>query len=255
MGTKKKKASEGTSVGAEALKAAVDEAIGGDTDTLFALLAENGGTDRGEVDMELAESFAREVASRGEEGDDLIEEMAALDVVDAEEGSPEEFLSICGLLAYGERAAQDGGRIEAAKEALVRTAQDPRERLQSAADAAMARIGQGQGPRLLVDHFSKYLATTGIDSYVLAALARRPWLDTFDTAEPIIEKLNQVFTQLAKSGPLLDKIKTTQRMMKVLEKAPRGIAQKFPQAIAAFFDKWSADTGTRIPRIIAANRE
>jgi uncharacterized membrane protein YccC len=256
MATKKKtsKARGGDAVAADALGAAIDEAVGGDTDSLFSLLAQGGGTDRGGVNMELAQAFAREVAARGDEGDDLIEEMAALDDVDAEEGSAEEFLSICGLLAHGERAALDAGRIDAAKEALERTAQDPRERLQSAAAATMTRMGQGHGPKLLVDHFSKYLGTTAIDSYVLAALARRAWLDTFASPEPIIVKLDQIFTQLAKSGPLLEKTATAQRTMKVLESAPAAMAEKFPEAIAAFFDKWATDTGKRIPRIIAANR-
>jgi hypothetical protein len=251
----KKTASKAKSGGGEALQAAITEAIEGDTDTLFALLSESGGTDRGEVNLDLAHSFAREVATRGEEGDDLIEEMAALDEVDAPEASPEEFLSICGLLAYGERVAGDIGRIDAAKEALERTAQDERERLQTAADAAVTRMGEGQGPKLLVDHFSTYLGTSDIDSYVLAALARSPWLDTFTSPDPIVEKLDQVFRQLAKSGVLFDQVATSQRMMKVLESTPAAIAKKFPEAMAAFFAKWAADTGKRIPRVIAANRK
>jgi hypothetical protein len=252
MGTKKK--APGGSVTPKALAAAVDKAVGGDTDTLFSLLTENGGTDRGEVNMDLAQAFAREVAKHGEDGDDLIEEMAALDSVDAPEGSPEEFLTIAGLAGYGERVAQDIGRIEAAKEALERVAQDPRERVHSAADAAVTRMGEGQGPRLLVDHFSTYLKTSSIDSFVLAALARHPWLDTFDSPDAIIEKLDQAFRYLAKAPPLFDKQRTGKRTMRVLQSTPRAIAQRFPEAIVAFLDKWATDTGKRIPPIIAANR-
>jgi hypothetical protein len=204
--------------------------------------------------MDLAQAFAREVAKHGEDGDDLIEEMAALDSVDAPEGSPEEFLTIAGLAGYGERVAQDIGRIEAAKEALERVAQDPRERVHSAADAAVTRMGEGQGPRLLVDHFSTYLKTSSIDSFVLAALARHPWLDTFDSPDAIIEKLDQAFRYLAKAPPLFDKQRTGKRTMRVLQSTPRAIAQRFPEAIVAFLDKWATDTGKRIPPIIAANR-
>jgi hypothetical protein len=255
MGTKRKEGNAaGGSVSPKALKTAVAEAVGGDTDTLFSLLKKNGGADRGEVNMDLAQAFAREVAKHGNDGDDLIEEMAAVDSVDAPEGSPEEFLTIAGLAGYGERVAQDIGRIEAAKEALERVAQDPRERVHSAADAAVTRMGEGQGPRLLVDHFSTYLKTSSIDSFVLAALARHPWLDTFDSPDAIIEKLDQAFRYLAKAPPLFDKQRTGKRTMRVLQSTPRAIAQRFPEAIVAFLDKWATDTGKRIPPIIAANR-
>lgn len=253
MATKKK--ATGGSGTSDALESAVEAAVGGNTKKLFSLLAKGGGTDRGEVDMALAESFARAVAKHGADADDLVEEMAAMDDVDAEEGSPEEFLSVCGLVAYGERVAADMGRFTDALAALERAAQDPRARVRAAADAAVTRMGQAHGPKLLVDRFSAYLKTADVDSFVVNALARAPWLDTFDTAQPIVEKLDQCFRQLAKSPPGLDTIPSAKRMMEALKSTPAIVAKKFPDAIVDFLKKWSAEPGPsgRIPPIVAAN--
>src|SRR6185503_5282237 len=110
----KKAAGKKQGGGPEGLDKAVTAAIGGETKKLYALLKKSGGTDRGEADVSLAQSVARALAERGADADELVEEMAAMDEIDAEEGSAAEFIPFCGLYAHGERAARDASAIDAA---------------------------------------------------------------------------------------------------------------------------------------------
>jgi hypothetical protein len=238
----------------DALRGAIDAALAGDTTSLFALLSANGGTDRGTIAWDVADAFATAVASRGAAADALIESMAAMSRVPAPGGSPEEFLTVAGVVALGERAARDASRLDAGIKAIERASLDKREPVLLAADEAMTRMGAGHGPKLLVDRFSQYLKTSNIDSHVLTALGRPQWLDTFTDPEPIIVKLDQAFRQAAKSPPLYDTEKRPQRLKKVLETLPATIAKKFPDAIVAFLTTWTSDSGKRIPGLIASNR-
>jgi hypothetical protein len=249
MATKKKKASGGSE-----LEVAVGAAVGGNKKKLFALLEKGGGTDRGEVNMELAREFARAVAKEGADADELLEEMTTIDEIDAPAGTAKEFLTVCGYIGYGERVAEDEDALAAALEAINdRATTDERPRIHEAATAALARMGEAHGPNFLVEHFSEYLETSEYDSFVVDALATPQWLDTFKSPEALVEKLDQCFQEVEKSGPIWDRLDMSKRLLKALGSAPAIFARKFPDAIVALLNKWSKDRGKRIPGVIAAN--
>src|SRR5690348_15883768 len=91
--------------GAASVAPALEQAIAGKEADLFRLLEVGSGLLGVRMNLDLALTFAEECVRLGPKVDPLAYRMADLPPDEARGASPKEFLSVCGVLAVGARAA------------------------------------------------------------------------------------------------------------------------------------------------------
>lgn len=229
----------------ELLSAALDEAIAGKPDRLYAQLGLHSGLPGTRANMTLANAFAVECAARGTKADRLVFTLVGLDPDVARGATEHEFLPLCGVLALGARASRDPAVRRKAIEALHDAAEDPRFRVRDVVPVALARIGEAMGDELVgltaswTDGFFQAAA-------VLRALAENTWLSATKDADGVLARLDEAFLLAEKAPRAASRYPGRKALVDALATAPAAVATRYGAAVFELLARWSK---TKMPEL------
>jgi hypothetical protein len=232
------------------LTAALARAVAGNTADLFRQLELQSGLPGPRMNMNLGVAFAQECVALGAKADDLAYRMAALPADEARGASGKEFVSVCGVLAIGARAAsaKDAKLTDRALEMLEEKADDVRFRVRDAVPLALASLGSSMRGEL-ADRLDGWMDRYFHAAAVILALAEPSWLETFphDAADVPIRFLRAAF-ELAHDAPRSAfRYPGHKALVEALTSTPKAVARRFgPQ----MFDQYRAWAETvKIPEL------
>lgn len=224
------------------LGAALERAIAGNPSDLFRQLELQSGLPGPRINTSLALGFAHDCAALGARGDDLAYRMANLHPNEARGASGKEFVTVCGILAIGQRAtaAKDRGVRERALALFEERADDVRFRVRDAVPLALATMGREMKAELaerLLPWMDRYFHAAA----VLRALAEPSWLETFapdEHARPL-ELLQNAFALAHDAPRSAFRYPGHKALVEALGTAPRAVARRFAQPMFALYAQWA----------------
>jgi hypothetical protein len=224
------------------LGAALERAIAGSTSDLFRQLELRSGLPGPRVNTSLAQAFAHDCAALGARADELAYRMASLHPDEARGASGKEFLTFCGVLAIGERAASAKDRAvrDRALAMLEERADDVRFRVRDAVPLALAAMGRTMKAEL-AERLAPWMDRYFHAAAVLRALAEPSWLESFgpDESAPVLEHLQSAF-DLAHDAPRSAfRYPGHKALVEALGAAPRAIARRFAQPMFELYTAWA----------------
>jgi hypothetical protein len=220
------KAVDRASASQAGLERAIDEAIGGASGKLYALLARGSKLPGVRPNKDLADRFATACASRGAAADSLAETLATLDADRAPGATELEFLPMCGVAAAGARGASDPKSVPRMLALLEAASEDLRWRVREAVPPALARIGAVRGQALLEDvlpWMQGFFPATA----VLIALARLEWLSELDEATLALARLEQAFELARDADRSAERYPGYKALLLALGTCPAVLAARF----------------------------
>lgn len=218
---------------------ALDVAIAGRRDALFALLARGSHLPGPRMNTSLADAFAHACRARGAPADAVALALARLSADEAPGATALEFLPVCGVYALGARAAA----VESVRPAFVAElhahADDLRFRLREAVIHALARVGSGAGDALVRD------VATWMDGYfhaaaVVHALALDAWLGALHDVDSTVARLDDAFARLRTAPRAAARWPGHKELVLALERATPCIASRFGVPVFDMLARWSA---------------
>ncbi|OJY25841.1 MAG: hypothetical protein BGO98_35160 [Myxococcales bacterium 68-20] len=232
------------------LTTALERAIAGKTADLYRQLELQSGLPGPRVNMNLALAFAHECAGIGPKVDDLVYAMANLPPDEARGASGKEFLSVCGVLAIGNRAmvAKENAVRDRALVLLEEKADDPRFRVRDAVPLALAMMGQKMQADL-ADRVESWMDRYFQAAAVIRALAEPTWLETFphDAYYQPINLLHAAF-MLAHDAPRSAfRYPGHKALVEALGSVPKAVARRFSQQMFDRYAIWAE--GGKIPEL------
>lgn len=232
------------------LSSALARAIAGSTSELYKKLELQSGLPGPRMNDVLANAFAHECHALGPKVDELVYAMASLPPDEARGASGKEFLSVCGVLAIGARAAsakQPASR-DRALELLEDKAEDPRFRVRDAVPLALASLGSVMKLEL-AERVSGWMDRYFQAAAVLRALAVPSWLETFATGAhaPVIELLHAAFVLAHEAPRSAFRYPGHKALVEALGQVPKAVARRFG---ASMYDQYKVWAGyVKIPEL------
>ena len=222
----------------ESVIAALDVAITGKTDKLYAELVRASGLPGVRANVPLANAFADECARRGHATDALLTKMAALSADNASGGSPFEYLPMCGVLGWGARGASDAKARGAALTLLHESADDLRYRVREAVILSLERMGAATGDELLAD-VAPWMDGFFHAAAVLTALVAPAWLH--QTHDPALATLRlhegaELIREAPRSAMRYPGYKA---LLDALRAAPKHLAQRHGGGVLDEVKRWT----------------
>ena len=232
------------------LTTALERAIAGKTADLFRQLELQSGLPGPRVNMNLAVAFAYECASIGPKTDDLAYAMANLPPDEARGASGKEFLSVCGVLAVGNRAmvAKENAVRDRALVLLEEKADDPRFRVRDAVPLALAMMGQKMKADL-ADRVEPWMDRYFQATAVIRALSEPIWLETFahDAYYQPINLLDSAFVLAHEAPRSAFRYPGHKALVEALGWVPKAVARRFSQQMFDRYAIWAE--GVKIPEL------
>jgi hypothetical protein len=239
------------------LSVALESAVAGKTAELFRRLELASGLPGPRVNLQLALGFAADCARLGSKADALAYGMANLSASELRGASPQEFLSMCGVLAVGARAAvaKENAVREKALLLLEEKADDPRFRVRDAVPLALAMLGakmKGDLAERVEPWMDRYFHATA----VIRALADPTWLETFavDDYYAPITLLHDAFMLAHEAPRSAARYPGHKALVEALGYVPKALARRFGVPMFDRFGIWAE--GVKIPEmrdVILAN--
>lgn len=232
----------------EALSKALDEAVSGKPEKLYAQLGLQSGLPGTRVNMTVANAFAVECAARGKKADRLVFEMVDLHPDVARGATEHEYLPLCGVLALGARASRDPAIRKRAITTLHDAAEDPRFRVRDVVPVALAKIGEPMGDELVS------LTASWTDGFfqaaaVLLALTDSAWLSATNDEGGILARLDEAFLLAEKAQRAASRYPGRKALVDALAVAPAAIATRYGAPVFEMLSRWSK---TKMPELRAA---
>ncbi|HVH45735.1 MAG TPA: hypothetical protein VM925_25450 [Labilithrix sp.] len=224
------------------LTAALQRAIAGNTADLFRQLELQSGLPGPRMNMNLGIAFSQECAALGPKADDLAYAMANLPPDEARGASGKEFLSVCGVLAVGARAAvaKENAIRDRALVLLEEKADDPRFRVRDAVPLALAMLGgkmKGDLAERVESWMDRYFHATA----VIRALSEPVWLETFahdDYYQPI-NLLHAAFVLAHEAPRSASRYPGHKALVEALGWVPKAVARRFGQQMFDRYGIWA----------------
>jgi len=221
------------------LSLALDEAIAGRRDRLFAVLTRGSRLPGTRMNLALADAFAQACRTRGARADAVATDMARLSAEEAPGATAGEFLPVCGLMALGMR----GGADESARAAIVGElhshADDLRFRVRDAVVEALARVGAGAGDHL-VDAVEPWMDGYFHAAAVVRALVHDAWLPKLHDPARVIARLDQAFV-LARDAPrAAARYPGHKALVEALGRTPAAAAIRFGVPVFDMLARWGS---------------
>ncbi|MBX3216420.1 MAG: hypothetical protein KF850_30560 [Labilithrix sp.] len=224
------------------LAAALDRAIAGKSADLYRQLELQSGLPGPRVNLNLGLAFAFECARLGARSDELAYAMANLPPDEARGASGKEFVSMCGVLAIGARAA--GAKERAVRDRalalLEERADDVRFRVRDAVPLALASLGGAMKGELVArvePWMDRYFHATA----VIRALADPAWLETFavDDHEPPIRLLQAAYDLAHEAPRSAFRYPGHKALVEALGSAPKAVARRFAAPMFERYALWA----------------
>jgi hypothetical protein len=159
-------------------------------------LAEHSGLPGARANLELAHAMALEGTAAH------FDRLLTWDPARAPENTPQCFLALCGTVGLG-RLVADGDRTQLAR--LRQLASDPRWRVREGVALALQLYGKA-GMAALVEEMRAWARGSFFEQRAaVAALCEPPLLKKEETAEPVLEVVDQATRALAAAPPMVRK--------------------------------------------------
>jgi hypothetical protein len=210
----------------EVLERAVDAAIAGDTQKLYALLARGSHLPGPRPNLDLAERFAAACARRGRASDAFVTTLATIDPDRAPGATELEFLPLCGVVAAGARAASDPACVSRMLLVLDAGACDLRFRVRDAVPPALARVGAVRGSELLA-LVEPWMTRFFPAAAVLLAVARREWLSRLDDPRLALARIEEAFLLARNADRSTERYPGYKALVVALGATPSELAARF----------------------------
>lgn len=234
------KQAEATGLRSEQLVAALERAAGGQPAELYRQLELQSGLPGPRMNTRLAAAFAQDAARLGARVDRLLWEMATLPANEARGASGKEFVSVCGVLGIGARAATDAELRPRALELLEERADDLRFHVRDAVPIALAAIGARMPD--LTEHVRPWMDRYFHAAAVLLALAMPGWLESFGKGEHAAPlELLQAGYDLASDAPRAAfRYPGHKALVEALGRVPRDLIKRFGLPVLELLAAWSS---------------
>ncbi len=224
------------------LSAAFERALTGNRAELSRQLELQSGLPGPRINLPLAQAFAHECVRVGASADSLIETFVKLEPNEARGASGKEFLSVCGVLGLGQRAAtaRDPALMNHALGLLEEKADDLRFHVRDAVPLALASLGAVL-KRDLCERVAPWMDRYFHAAAVLLALAQPMWLETFgpDDSEPIVMLLERAFSLAHDAPRSAFRYPGHKALVDALSAAPKAIARRFSQPMFDLYARWA----------------
>jgi hypothetical protein len=224
------------------LSAAFERALTGNRAELLRQLELQSGLPGPRINLPLALAFAHECVRAGASADPLIEILVKLEPNEARGASGKEFLSVCGVLALGQRAAsvREPKMFANALRLLEEKADDLRFHVRDAVPLALASIGSVL-KRDLCTHLEPWMDRYFHAGAVLLALAQPTWLETFgpDDHAPIVALFEAAFTLAHDAPRSAFRYPGHKALLDALCVAPKAVARRCSQAMFDLYARWA----------------
>lgn len=224
------------------LIASLERAIAGSPADLFRQLELQSGLPGPRMNTHLAVAFAHDCAAFGEKADDIAFTMANLPPNEARGASGKEFVSVCGVLAIGARAAlsKDAAVRERAIVLFEEKADDVRFRVRDAIPLALAMLGATMKNSLAV-RLEPWMDRYFQAAAVILALAEPAWLETFshDSHELPLELLQAAFVLAHEAPRSAFRYPGHKALVEALGKVPRAVARRFGPSTFELYARWA----------------
>jgi hypothetical protein len=234
----------------DALSAAYERAVKGDTRALYDLLTRGSGLPGPRANQNLVDAFAEETRSRGAEADRLIAAMAALDADQAPGASALEFIPMCGVAGIGARAAADDRVRDRMISALHDRADDLRFRVRDEVVASLARVGARTGEALASD-LSSWMDGYFHAAAVVRALTDTAWLSQIASPDRVLARLDDAFALLKDAPRSAARYPGHKALVEALHAAPGVIAARFGVPVFDMLERWSREKDPALREIVS----
>jgi hypothetical protein len=237
-----------------ALTEALDRALlkNGDTARLYDQLARASGLPGIRANEGVVQAFAAECAARGKVAFPLVEKLVRIDADVAAGNSAFEILPICGVAAACAIAQADETRLAWALELLHGGADDLRYRVRDEVSAALARLGETFGDRLI----------PGLDGWmdgyfhaaaVLTALGDRRFESKLGSADLALDLLDKAFALAKNAERAAARYPGYKALLEVLAKTPAIVASRFGVPAFARLEAWAKAKDPVLREIVERN--
>jgi len=237
----------------EQLIGALERAAAGNSADLYRQLEMLSGLPGPRMNTILAAGFALDCARLGAKVDRLIWDMASLPANEARGASGKEFLSVCGVLGIGARAASSKDLQVKALSMLEDRADDLRFHVRDAVPLALASMGAKMPdlPGRVMPWMDRYFHAAA----VILALAEPVWLETFgkNDYEAPFELLEAAY-QLAHNAPrAAQRYPGHKALVDALAKVPTDFAKRFGLPMLDKLLAWAEKSRPELRDAILAN--
>jgi hypothetical protein len=201
---------------------------------LFTLLRRFSGLPGPHPNEKLGWAVAHAVAAYGSRAEGLVAELCAVGRGRVPEKGTAEFLPIVGAFCQAARFAS-GADAESVLSGLRTLSEDPRHLVREGVVAALDEMSHAAGKEL-VELLGAWTDGYLSASVALDAMTKRSWLDGLKSPEPLLARLDEVFS-LAESAPRADQ--RSQGYRTLLKTLPEGLARlmdRFPDATVAWLE-------------------
>jgi hypothetical protein len=208
------------------LEPAIDLAVTGKTDKLYALLLRGSRLPGPRPNLELTLSFAAACSARGQAGETLATKLATLDPDVAPGATELEFLPMCGVTAVGARAVSDPKSRTRLLRVLEVASEDLRWRVREAVAPALARLGALEGDDL-VRNVEPWMQGFFPATSVLVALARQEWLSRLSDPALALARMEDAFLLARNAERSAERYPGYKALVVALGTSPRELAARF----------------------------
>ncbi|MCL2725195.1 MAG: hypothetical protein FWD69_12240 [Polyangiaceae bacterium] len=229
----------------EQLIEALNQAIGGRFDALYAKLCLASGLPGTRANLTIAHAFANDCAALGKKADRLLFTMAGLHPDEAPGATELEYLPLCGVLGLGARGAGDPSIRDRVLRTLHDAAEDPRFRVRDVVPMALARIGEGMGDALVIE-VAHWMDGFFQAAAVLLALTDRAWLSATTNANRVLARFNEAYVLAREAPRSAARWPGRKALVDALSVAPAVIAARYGAPVFDMLVEWSS---TEMPEL------
>jgi hypothetical protein len=236
--------------GTAVLDAALDRAVAGSPRALYDLLARRSGLPGRKVNDAALLQFAETCRARGAAVDRLIVAMATLDADSAPGATALEFIPVCGVTAVGARAAADAAAFLRMLGTLHECADDPRFRVRDAVVAALVRVGEKHGDRV-VSELAIWMDGFFHAAAVITALGRSDWVGRVRSPDAVIARLDEGFSLARDAARAASRYPGHKALVEALSSGPAGVALRLGVPVFDQLARWSTVADPALRDVVA----
>ena len=233
------------------LARALDDAIAGRSQPLYALLARGSHLPGTRMNAPLADAFAALCRACGARSDPVAFALARLSPDEAPGSTALEFLPVCGVLAMAARGAgAEKGRARFVAELHAR-ADDLRFRVRDAVVTGLSRVGAAAGDALVGD------VAPWMDGYfhaaaVVRALAAESWLSALHDATGVVARFDDAFGLLREAPRAAARWPGHKALLEAVEEGVPAVTLRFGVPVFDMLARWSEARDPVLRELVAA---